>query len=156
MARVTKQGISTAKAVSPFNGRVVELAQKYAQQEITIRKAEEVLNEMKAQQSLTEKQLIELTELTDIKPPFRIEGLGTVSIVNMLSVTTADKDLLLHSLVAMGKEDLITQQVNMNTIKSFIQERLKADSKTKGARQLPQGLNITPYQQARFTKEREK
>lgn len=153
MAQVSKTGITTQKTTSPFNGAVIDLAKKYAEMEIAIRKAEVVLKEMQAQQALVEKQLVELAEMSDINPPFRLENLGTVTLVNDLSVTTENKELLLHSLASLGKEDLITQQVNMQTLKSFIKERLRAG--VKGARQLPRGINITPYQQARFTKARE-
>lgn len=152
MASVTKTGITAKPQTSPFNGRVIDLAKKYAEMEIAIRKAEEVLKEMVTQQAGVERQLVELAELADVNPPFRLENLGTVSIVNDMSVTTENKELLLHSLAALGKDELITQQVNMQTLKSFIKERLRAGG--KGARQLPRGINITPYQQARFTKTR--
>jgi hypothetical protein len=151
-ATITKQGVSTEKAVSPFNGNVVELAKRYAEMTVDIRKAEEALAEAKGKQAQVERELIELVELADLVPPFNIENLGSVTLVRDISVTTDDKDLLLHSLVNLGKEDLISQQVNMQTLKSFIKERLSITNKQGGCRLLPRGINITPLVKARFTK----
>lgn len=147
-ATAIKQPVK-ATAVNPYDSDAVELAKQYAALRVKLDAAEAEVKAMKAEAAFIELQLTGLVEFADIKPPYRFDGVGMVNIVNELSVTTANKDMLLHSLSAMGMEDLITQQVNAQTLKSFVKERMAAN------RQLPQGINIYPLQKLRFTKQRQ-
>lgn len=90
-------------------------------------------------------RLVELVQMSDLQPPFNTEGGGRISIRHDLSVKQEDTDKLWHSLTALGLEALIKPQVNSNSLRSLVKERMEKHEP------LPDGIIVTPYAKAVFT-----
>lgn len=69
----------------------------------------------------------EVKAKTGEKPPFKIEGVGSVSVVNKYSCTILDKQLGFDWLRANGHGGLITETVNASTISAFAKELIEVD-----------------------------
>lgn len=84
-----------------------------------------------------------LRERTGEKPPFKIEGVGSVSVSNKYSCTILDKEAGYTWLRKNGHEGLITETVNASTLAAFAKELIEVDGKELPSELFKTGLN--PY-----------
>jgi hypothetical protein len=82
-------------------------------------------------------------ERTGEKPPFKIEGVGSVSVSNKYSCTILDKELGYNWLRSNGHEGLITETVNASTLSAFAKELIEVDGKELPPELFKTGVN--PY-----------
>lgn len=153
---ITDQGNGTAivkttcgAPASVFNDEVATLSKAFAAATLRKRQAEDEAKIASLECEALSRQICELTELAGLKPPYRVDG-GRVSIVRDMGVEVFDKEAFMHDLANLGKEDLITEQVHYQTLKSFIKERQKENKR------YPAGVSVTPFNKAQFTKDSKK
>lgn len=84
-----------------------------------------------------------IREKTGEKPPFKIEGVGSVSVSNKYSCTILDKDAGYNWLRNNGHGGLITETVNASTLAAFAKELIEGEGKELPAELFKTGLN--PY-----------
>jgi hypothetical protein len=82
-------------------------------------------------------------ERTGEKPPFKIEGVGSVNVSNKYSCTILDKDAGYNWLRKNGHEGLITETVNASTLSAFAKELIEVEGKELPPELFKTGLN--PY-----------
>ena len=83
-----------------------------------------------------------------------VEGVGKVHLQDDVSVKTEDKTALMAWLTDNGLEDLITEQVNAQTLAAFVRRRIKEAGEKKQAPVLPDEkiLTIKPIVRAVITR----
>lgn len=124
---------------------VARLCNEFKHLTLEVRAVEEQQKERNKKLAAMSGRLVELIEMSDLQPPFYPEGGGRVSVKKDISVKQEDKQALLHSLEALGLQDLIQSNVNTNSLASAVRERLEKHEP------LPDGIIVTPYQKAVFT-----
>lgn len=118
---------------------------EFAELTLEVRQIEEQQKERNKRLAKMSGRLVELLEMSNLKPPFYPTSGGRISIKNDLSVKQEDKDLLCHSLAELGMEDLIQPTIHTGSLKSAIKKRLEEHQP------LPVGISIKPYSKAVFT-----
>lgn len=93
----------------------------------TIKLARKALDEIEEQLS---KQYIpdlfrEMRESTGQKPPYKIEGIGTVTVSYKFSCSMPDKDKGFEWLRANGHGGLITETVNSSSLSAFAKDMIE-------------------------------
>lgn len=124
---------------------IAQLCSKF--KEVTLEK-KAVEEEQKLRQEELDRlsgRLVELVKMCGLQPPFNLEGGGRISIRHDVSVKQEDKDLLCHSLTALGLQDIIKPAINAQTLTSVVKQRLEEH------KELPRGIIVTPYEKAVFT-----
>ena len=131
-----------------FNEQLVALAGEFAVKTLELRELKEQEKALGREVDALSTQIIEMLELCELEPPLRLVGMGTVGLRTAYTVKQIDKDALKQSLEALGHGDLITVQVNTNSLGSLISELAKQN------KQFPEGIEVSSFQKAVYTKPR--
>lgn len=86
---------------------------------------------------------IRIRETTGLKPPYRIEGVGTVSVAWRYSCSILDKERGLDHLRKIGQGGLIQETVNSSTLSAFARSWMEDEGKD-----LPEDIfktSMSPY-----------
>ena len=86
---------------------------------------------------------IRVREATGLKPPYRIEGVGTVSVAYRFSCSMIDKNLGLDYLRKIGQGGIIQETVNSSTLSAFGRSWMEDEGK-----ELPEDIfktSMSPY-----------
>lgn len=148
MPRIKPPEPDTPVEAGSINEQLVLLAGQFAAKTVDLRLLKEQEKLLSKEVDQLSKQLVELTDLAELEPPFRVTGMGTISIRTDYSVKQIDKDALKQSLEALGHGELITITVNAQTLGSLIRELAEMN------KQFPDGIEVTSYQKAVYTKAR--
>lgn len=72
----------------------------------------------------------------------KVEGVGTVSLRDEMSVKQLDKAKVAEWLTDIGRDDIISESINASSLKSVVKKRIEAGE------EIPDCIEVNPYQNA--------